>query len=67
MATTNVAAVEPQLTGADANRMLAALSPEGQEQLLEQALTLDVAAGDVLYQPGLTAPWVFFPLSWSCR
>ena len=62
MATTTVAASTPQLAGADANRMLAALSPEGREQLLAQALTLDVAAGDVLYEPGLTTPWVFFPL-----
>ena len=63
MATTTIAAAAPQLTGADSNRMLAALSPEGQEQLLAQALTLDVPAGDVLCEPGLAVPWVFFPLS----
>ncbi|MEX1265267.1 MAG: cyclic nucleotide-binding domain-containing protein [Actinomycetota bacterium] len=63
MATTTIAAVAPQLAGADANRMVASLSPEGQDHLLAQALVVEVAPGDVLYEPGRQAPWVFFPLS----
>lgn len=63
MATTTIAAVAPQLAGADANRIVAVLSPEGQDHLLAQALVVEVAPGDVLYEPGRRAPWVFFPLS----
>lgn len=60
---TTVAAVAPQLAGAEANRMLAALSPDGQDHLFAQALTLEVSPGDVLYEPGRASPWVFFPLT----
>ncbi len=63
MATSIAAAVAPHVAGADANRMLAALSPEGRECLLAQALALEVAPGDVLYDAGGPASWVFFPLS----
>lgn len=63
MATLTAAVVVPHLTNAAANRMLAALSPEGQERLLAQALMLEVRPGDVLYEPQEPALWVFFPLS----
>ena len=63
MATLTAAPAAPRLAGADANRMLAALTPEGQERLLAQALLLEVDPGDVLYDAGQPAPWVFFPVS----
>ena len=63
MASLTAAHVAPRLAGADANRMLASLSPEGQDQLLAQALRLEVTPGDVLYDAGRPAPWVFFPVS----
>ena len=63
MATLTAAAVSPRLADAAANRMLAAVSPDGLETLLAQALVLEVEPGDLLYEPQQTAPWVFFPLS----
>lgn len=51
------------LTAASANRMLASLSPDGQERLLRDALMVLVDPGDVLYDPAEPTPWVFFPLT----
>ncbi|HEY6567706.1 MAG TPA: Crp/Fnr family transcriptional regulator [Actinomycetota bacterium] len=51
------------LRSAYANRMLASLSPDGQERLLRDALTMLVQPGDILYDPAETTPWVFFPLT----
>ncbi len=51
------------LRAASANRMLASLSPDGQERLLRDALMVLVAPGDILYDPAETIPWVFFPLT----
>lgn len=51
------------LATASANRMLASLSPDGQERLLRDALLILVVPGDVLYDPEETIPWVYFPLT----
>jgi CRP-like cAMP-binding protein len=63
MATLTAAAAAPQFADAAANRMLAALSPDGQERLLAQSLMVETSPGDVLYEPGQPFAWVFFPLS----
>jgi CRP-like cAMP-binding protein len=57
------APVAPHVTDAAANRLLATLPPDGQQRLLGHALLLNVEPGDVLYEPGRPASWVFFPLS----
>ena len=63
MATLTAAVVAPRSADAAANRMLAALSSDAQVRILSQALMLEAAPGDVLYEPGHPSPWVFFPLS----
>jgi len=63
MATFTGAALAPQHTEAAANRMLAALSPDGQERLLSQSLLLETRPGDILYERAEPSAWVFFPLS----
>jgi CRP-like cAMP-binding protein len=63
MATLTAATVAPQVRDAVANRMLATVSPDARSRLLSQALMLDVAPGDVLYEPRHPSRWVFFPLS----
>lgn len=63
VATLTAAAVAPRTGDAGANRMLATLPPDAQARLLSQALMLDAAPGDVLYEPRHPCRWVFFPLS----
>jgi CRP-like cAMP-binding protein len=63
MATLTAANAASSSADAAANRILAALSPEGQARLLERSLVLDVGHGDVLIEPRERSVWVFFPLS----
>jgi CRP-like cAMP-binding protein len=63
MATLTAAPIAPHVGDAAANRMLAAISPDGVQRLLDNALVVDAQPGDVLYDPGEQVPWVFFPLS----
>ena len=63
MATLTSAAAGAVVGDALANRLLAATTVPGLERLIEPALLVDAATGDVFYEPGGTAPWVFFPLS----
>ena len=63
MATLTASAVAPAPADATANRMLAALPPEGQQRLLSNATLIEAEPGDVLHEPARPTARVYFPLS----